>query len=281
MKNKMKAILKILIGVILTDIAFGMIILPQSFAAGGITGLSVILHKVIPLSISVLVFICNVVLFVLGYLFVGKEFVFKTLFVSILFPIGLDLCQKYNFLSQMKSDPLMSAVLAGIILGVGSGLVLSGDGSTGGFDIIGVILHKYFKIPVSAVMNVCDCTVLLIQAVKNPFMKNIYGIVVIMVCTFAVNKVLSYGQSQCEIMIMSKNFEKIRKRIFKEADVGLTLLKAESGYLRKEMEVLMIVTRYDKISLIKKIAVEEDPTSFVFVNDVHSVIGKGYTLSRE
>ena len=281
MKEKMISLIKIFVGVLLTDIAFGMIILPQSFAAGGITGLSVILHKFIPMPLSVIVFICNAVLFVLGYIFIGKEFVLKTLLVSILFPIGLDLCQNYNVLAPMKSDPLMSAIIAGILLGLGSGLVLSGDGSTGGFDIIGVILHKYFKVPVSAVMNVCDCTVLLIQAVANPFMKNVYGVLVIMVTTYAINKVLSYGQSQVEIMIMSKQFEKIRERIYKEVDVGLTLLNAESGYLRDDMKVIMIVTQYKKIAAIKKISVEEDPTSFVFVNDVHSVIGKGYTLSRE
>ena len=281
MKEKMLSLLKIVVGVILTDIAFGMIILPQSFAAGGVTGFSVILHKFIPISLSLIVFICNAVLFILGYVFIGKEFVFKTLIASIIFPTGLEICQNYNVLVPLKSDPLMSAIAAGILLGAGSGLILSGDGSSGGFDIIGVILHKYFKIPVSAVINVCDCSVLLIQAVANPFMKNIYGILVIMITTFVINKVLSYGQSQVEIMIMSKQFEMIRERIYKEVDVGLTLLNAESGYLRDDMKVIMIVTQYNKIAAIKKISVEEDPTSFVFVNDVHSVIGKGYTLSRE
>lgn len=280
MKEKMLSLIKIFVGVLLTDIAFGMIILPQSFAAGGVTGFSVILHKIIPLPLSVIVFICNALLFVLGYVFVGKEFVFKTLIATIIFPTGLEICQKYNVLLPLKSDPFMSAIIGGVLLGIGSGMILSGDGSSGGFDIIGVILHKYFKIPVSAVINVFDCSVLLIQAVANPFMKNVYGVLVIMITTYVINKVLSYGQSQVEIMIMSKEFEKIRERIYKEADVGLTLLNAESGYLRNDMKVIMTVTQYNKIAAIKKISVEEDPTSFVFVNDVHSVIGKGYTISR-
>ena len=152
--------------------------------------------------------------------------------------------------------------------------------NTGGFDIIGVILQKYFKVPVSIVMNICDITVILIQVASNPFMKNVYGILAIMICTITVNKVLAYGQSQCEIMIMSHEYEKIRERIYKEIDVGLTLLKAETGYLREDMQVILVVTQYKKIATIKKISVEIDPTSFVFVSDVHSVIGKGYTLSR-
>ena len=271
---------KILVGVALTDIALGMIVLPQSFATGGVTGLCVILSKMIPLPVSILVLICNAILFVLGYIFIGKEFIFKTLIVSIIFPFGLDLCQKYNFLAEMSSDPLMSAILAGVLIGAGVGLVLLGDGSSGGFDIIGVILQKYFKVPVSIVMNVCDITVILIQVASNPFMKNVYGILAIMICTITVNKVLAYGQSQCEIMIMSQEYEKIRDSIYKEIDVGLNLLKDESGYLREDMQVILVVTQYKKIATIKRISVEEDPTSFVFVSDVHSVIGKGYTLSR-
>lgn len=280
MKEKVLSLVKILIGVVLTDIAFGMIILPQSFAAGGVTGLCVIISKLIPLPISILVFICNALLFALGFIFIGKEFIFKTLIVSIIFPIGLDLCQKYNFLVEMSADPLMSAIFAGLFIGAGSGLILAGEGSSGGFDIIGVILHKYFKIPVSLVINVCDITIVMIQLASNPFMKNVYGILAIMICTITINKVLSYGQSQCEIMIMSQEYEKIRNRIYKEVDVGLTLLKAESGYLRENIQVILVVTQYKKIAAIKKISVEEDPTSFVFVSDVHSVIGKGYTLSR-
>lgn len=280
MKEKVLSMVKILVGVALTDIALGMIVLPQSFAAGGVTGLCVILSKVIPLPVSILVLICNAILFILGYIFIGKEFIFKTLIVSIIFPFGLDLCQKYNFLAEMRSDPLMSAILAGVLIGAGVGLVLLGDGSSGGFDIIGVILQKYFKVPVSIVMNICDITVILIQVASNPFMKNVYGILAIMICTITVNKVLAYGQSQCEIMIMSHEYEKIRERIYKEIDVGLTLLKAETGYLREDMQVILVVTQYKKIATIKKISVEIDPTSFVFVSDVHSVIGKGYTLSR-
>ncbi len=77
------------------------------------------------------------------------------------------------------------------------GLVLLGDASSGGFDIIGVILQKYFKSRVSIVMSICDITVILIQVASNPFMKNVYGILAIMICTITVNKVLAYGQSQC------------------------------------------------------------------------------------
>ena len=280
MNKKFMSLIKIASGVILTDVAFGMIILPQGFAVGGVTGLSVIIEKLIPLPLSVLVFCCNMALFVLGYIFISREFVLKTLLVSVTFPIGLDICQRCTFLAPLKSDPLSSAVIGGLLLGIGSGLVLRGDGSNGGFDILGVIFNRHFGIPVAVVMNLCDCSVLLAQAVRNPFMKNVYGLIVIMVCSLAVNRVLSYGRSQCEIMIMSKRHEKIKQRIYDEVDVGLTLLDAESGYHGDEMKVILIVTRYDRIADVKRVAVDEDPTAFIFVNDVHSVSGRGYTIER-
>lgn len=193
---------------------------------------------------------------------------------------GLDICQRINFLLPLKSDPLVSAIIAGLLVGIGSGLVLKGDGSNGGFDILGVIFNKYFKISVAVVMNICDCLVLLAQALQKDFMQNLYGLIVIFICAFAVNRVLSYGQSQCEIMIMSKEHIKIKQRIYEEVDAGLTLLHAESGYLSEKMKVIMVVTQYKKIAEVKQIAVSEDPTAFVFVSDVHSVSGKGYTISR-
>lgn len=174
----------------------------------------------------------------------------------------------------------VSAIIAGLLVGIGSGLVLKGDGSNGGFDILGVIFNKYFKISVAVVMNICDCLVLLAQALQKDFMQNVYGLIVIFICAFAVNRVLSYGQSQCEIMIMSKEHIKIKQRIYEEVDAGLTLLHAESGYLSEKMKVIMVVTQYKKIAEVKQIAVSEDPTAFVFVSDVHSVSGKGYTISR-
>lgn len=254
MKKKILSLAKILFGVALTDIAMGMIVLPQNFAVGGVTGLSVLLSKSIPLSVSMIVLFCNAILFILGYIFVGRKFILKTL--------------------------LVSAIIAGLLVGIGSGLVLKGDGSNGGFDILGVIFNKYFKISVAVVMNICDCLVLLAQALQKDFMQNVYGLIVIFICAFAVNRVLSYGQSQCEIMIMSKEHIKIKQRIYEEVDAGLTLLHAESGYLSEKMKVIMVVTQYKKIAKVKQIAVSEDPTAFVFVSDVHSVSGKGYTISR-
>lgn len=280
MKKKILSLAKILFGVALTDIAMGMIVLPQNFAVGGVTGLSVLLSKSIPLSVSMIVLFCNAILFTLGYIFIGRKFILKTLLVSIAFPIGLDICQRINFLLPLKSDPLVSAIIAGLLVGIGSGLVLKGDGSNGGFDILGVIFNKYFKISVAVVMNICNCLVLLAQALQKDFMQNLYGLIVIFICAFAVNRVLSYGQSQCEIMIMSKEHIKIKQRIYEEVDAGLTLLHAESGYLSEKMKVIMVVTQYKKIAEVKQIAVSEDPTAFIFVSDVHSVSGKGYTISR-
>ena len=170
MKKKILSLAKILFGVALTDIAMGMIVLPQNFAVGGVTGLSVLLSKSIPLSVSMIVLFCNAILFILGYIFVGRKFILKTLLVSIAFPIGLDICQRINFLLPLKSDPLVSAIIAGLLVGIGSGLVLKGDGSNGGFDILGVIFNKYFKISVAVVMNICDCLVLLAQALQKDFM---------------------------------------------------------------------------------------------------------------
>ena len=247
--------LEIIIGCLLTAASFGLFILPQKFAAGGITGLGIILSSFVPLKLSLIILLLNICLFLSGWIFISKEFILKT-----------------------ASDPLLSAIIAGGMLGLGTGLILRGNGSCGGFDTLGVILHKYFNLNLSIIMYVCDTLVILLQ--YHNLMKTIYGIFVIMICSLIVNKVLTYGHAQSKLLIFSHQYERIREELLFSQDIGLTYLKSETGYLRKEMMVIAAIAPYSKINAIKQSIYKIDPDAFVVIEDVHSVLGKGYTISR-
>jgi uncharacterized membrane-anchored protein YitT (DUF2179 family) len=277
--KKTLSYLEIILGLVLTAAAFGFITVPQSFSAGGVTGLSILVHRIVPISLSLILLFFNIIIFILGWIFVGKEFIFKTLMSSFLFPFILDFFSHFNYLQELQKDPLLSAILAGLLLGCGSGLVLRGNGSSGGFDVIGVILHKYFHTPVSLPMYILDTTVILLQG--NDLMHLLYGLTVIFLCSYIINKVLSFGKAHSKIMIFSHQSRKIRKMLLTEFDTGLTILKGESGYYEEDMDIIVTITSYDKISNIKKAVYTIDPFAFVVIEDVHAVLGKGYTISRE
>lgn len=270
--------LEIIIGCLLAAASFGLFILPQKFAAGGITGLGIILSSFIPLKLSLIILLLNTCLFLSGWIFISKEFILKTAITSFLFPILLEFFTQITFFKETANDPLLSAVIAGGMLGLGTGLILRGNGSCGGFDTLGVILHKYFNLNLSFVMYVCDTLVILLQ--YHNLMKTIYGIFVIMISSLIVNKVLTYGHAQSKLLIFSHQYERIREELLFSQDIGLTYLKSETGYLRKEMMVIAAIAPYSKINAIKQSIYKIDPDAFVVIEDVHSVLGKGYTISR-
>lgn len=278
MKRKLIELSEIILGNLLTACAFGFIILPQDFVAGGVTGLAIILHEFIPINLSLIIYIINGLLFVLGFLFVGKGFIMKTLLSTLLFPLFLQLASQVTLFAPLKSDPLLSVLIAGAALGLGSGLVLRGNGSSGGFDILGVIAHKYINIPITLVMYLCDTAVILMQ--MHSVMKTIYGIVIILFTNLMINRVLSYGAAQSSLIIISPHYQEISEELLHHQDIGLTFLNAETGYYKESTKVIMAVTPYNKINSIKQAIHTIDPTAFVIIEDVRSVLGKGYTLAK-
>lgn len=280
MRNKLISYLFILAGGILSAAAIGLFVLPQNFAVGGVTGLSVLLSQIIKIPISWLVLFVNLSLFVLGWIFVGKEFVWKTLIMSFLFPLLLDFFGRLNILGEFSADPLMSSLLAGCMLGAGSGLILLANGSSGGFDILGVVLNKKFRIPVSVVMYVCDFCIILCQSLTRPLLATAYGILVILSSSIVINKIMTHGESKVQILIFSKNYREICNELLNTYDTGATLLNVETAYERKNSQVILTILPYNKVSLVKKMVYEVDPYAFTIMNGVNYVGGRGYSIQR-
>jgi len=157
---------------------------------------------------------------------------------------------------------------------------LLGNGSGGGFDIIGVILNRKFGVPVSVVMYLCDFVVILTQNFSEGILKTVYGLIVIMTSCVIIDKVLVRGRSASMIFIFSDLGEEIRTQLIDKVDVGMTFLEAESGYNRKAYKVIVSVVHSDKVEKVKRSVYAIDPTAFVAVDTVHYVGGRGYTMAR-
>ena len=280
MKKKLASYIWIILGGAMTAAAFGLFVLPQEFVAGGVTGLSVILSSVIRLPLSWIVLSINILLFALGWIFAGKEFIFKTLIMTFLFPVLLEFFSQIHLFQELSRDPFLSSLIAGCLLGAGSGIILRANGSSGGFDILGVVLNKKFGVPISVVMYVCDCTVILFQAVSKPILQTVYGIVVILCCSIMINKVITFGKSEVQLLIFSPQYEKIRTELLQTYDTGVTFLNAETGYMHKNTKVVLTVLPYRKISEVKKMIYSIDPTAFTVIDNIQYVGGRGYTIER-
>lgn len=185
--------LEMLLGTALTAVAFGLFILPQNFAAAGVTGLAALLSDFLPISLSQTVLAINLLFLVLGLVFVGKAFTAKTVASSLLFPLFLQAFSGSEV--PLPQNPLLCVLIAGTLLGAGTGLILRSGASSGGFSILGVILQNRWNCPIAVTLNVVDAAVILMQVFRQSLTQTVYGILVITLSAFLVGQIVSAEKS--------------------------------------------------------------------------------------
>ena len=180
--------LEMILGTALTAMAFGLFILPQGFAAAGVTGFASILSDSLPISLSQTVLAINMLFLVLGLVFVGKAFTVKTVASSVLFPLFLQAFSGSEV--QLPQNPLVSVLIAGTLLGAGTGLILRSGASSGGFSVLGVILQNRWNVPIAVTLNIVDAAIILMQVFRQSLLQTVYGILVITFSAFLVGQIV-------------------------------------------------------------------------------------------
>lgn len=280
MKQKLLHIIYIVLGNLFIAFALSTLLLENSIIAGGVSGIGIILNHYFGTSISLGVEILNICLFVLGFLFLGKVFAMTTLVSTFLFPFLLEFFESQAVFHHYLDDPLLASVIAGCLIGIGIGLVLKANASTGGVDILAILLNKKWGIPVHIVLNITDLTVLLFQFSFSDTTHVIYGIVTVLATTIMLNKTLTAGTSLMQLVVISDQYEDIKDMILHDHDAGVTLLASEKGYTQENSKLILSVLPYRKLPGIKEKVNQIDPFAFMVVSHVDEVGGKGFTLER-
>ncbi len=184
------AAFEMILGNALTAAAFGLFIIPHHFASAGVTGVASVVSGYTPLSLSQMVFVINMLFLLLGFVYIGKQFTVKTILSSVLFPVMLQgfTCQG----SCPVDSPMMSILIAGILLGTGSGLLIHSGGSSGGFSILSMLLQKKWGVPVAVTLNITDAAIIMVQASRQPVIGTLCGILVITLSAFIVGQMVSH-----------------------------------------------------------------------------------------
>lgn len=277
-KMKWTDLLSICVGNFVISIAVTVFILPLDILSGGVPGVAVSLKAFIPIDELLLINLITYSLFILGALFLGKEFAMKTILSTILYPLCLQITNQFAPLINIGTNPMLASLYAGVFLGTGVGLVYRVGASTGGMDIPPLIMNKYFKIPLhTAVLIVDGCTVLLGASIYG-IEAAMIGLLSVVTSSYVINAVMDFGSTKAkQLIIISDKHEEIIKVIHEELDRGVTILKGVGGYSREEREVLMVVLYQKQYATLKRLLDEIDPSAFVIVSDTHEVHGEGFT----
>ena len=280
MKKRVYETIMIIIGNLI--LAFGLcaFVTPVGLISGGASGIGIAVKSMTGINISYTVYVINFIMFVIGFIFLGKKFAFGTLLSTFLYPTFIALFERIPQLANITNDILLSALYGGLCIGLGLGLVLRVGASTGGMDIPPLLVNKKTGISVAWLINIFDCGILLLQVIFCPITIEavLYGITVVIITTIVVDKVIILGETKIQVLVISPKWQEIRKIIFDDINRGCTLLNVTTGYYQDKQLAVMAVVSKRELHLLNDMILEIDPTAFIISNETHSVKGRGFTL---
>lgn len=272
------------IGSVIFCMAWTSIIIPTGLTSGGLTGLCTIIeyatNGVIPMGIPY--WIMNIGLLVIGFLSLGRAFGIKTIYVILLTSVLFNVLPEFEALKYYgfveNDEKLLAALIGAAMEAVGLGIVLLRGGSSGGTDIIAMIINKYWPVSPGKVYLYTDIFIIasLLFIPDKTLIDVVYAYIIMLGFSFGIDFVLLGNKSSVQILVFSSKYEQIADHIINDVHRGVTALQSVGWYSQKESKVLLIVSRkYQMNEVIKEIKAI-DPKAFVSVSTAMSVYGEGF-----
>lgn len=252
-------------------VAINAVLIPKGFLAAGFTGLAIIIHYLIPqLPVSSLYFLLNVPLFALGWNYVGRRFFLYSVVGMIIFSAAV----KFVNISIPVEERGLAVLLAGILMGIGSGIILRSFGSAGGVDILSVMLLTKFSIRAGSTSLAFNAILLGICAFVVSLDMVLYTLVYIYVTSSVLNVVVTGLSQRKAVFIISPRWNEIAHGIMEEIQRGVTILQGEGGFTGQAQRVLYTVVTFRELARLKQMIRKSDPAAFVVVTETLEVMGQ-------
>lgn len=284
MKSSLKKHVNTVFGVLVGNaiLAFTVVafIVPHGVIMGGATGIGLTIAHYVPVDLSIIIFIVNSILFVLGATVLGKKFAVATIASTFIYPTFLSIVQKIPGIDGLTDNLMLATLYAGALLGVGIGLIVRVGSSTGGTDIVALVLNKWFHIPVAGLLYVIDFLVIGGQVFFSDTEQIMYGVLMLVLETAILNKVMLLGQSQIQLFIISEEYEHIREKMLKELDAGVTMVHVETGYGQENQKGVLCIIPNRKLYSVKELVQSIDPKAFITITQINEVRGRGFSMER-
>lgn len=280
MKNQMKTIMAVIVGNLIYALAVQIFLVPSNIVTAGATGLGLIVQNLLHIKLSTAVLGINSVLLLLGLVCLGKEFAINSLVGSLSYPILLAIVERVCGNVVLTTDPLLCTLFLGIAVGISLAIIIRAGASSGGMDIPPIILNRLFHIPMSYSMYAFDGLIVICLTKFYDTESILYGIILVMIYTMALEKFLVFGTTRVEIKIISRKSREIKDAILNKVDRGVTLLEAKGGFEENPCEMIFTVVSSRELSKVEKIIKEVDPTCFLTVCQITEVKGRGFTIDK-
>jgi len=268
------------VGLAICAIGWAGFIIPAQIIGGGATGIATALYFSLGFNIGLTVLILNAVLILIAIKFVGASFGVRTIYGVALFSGFLSIIG--HFVQEpLVAERFMSILTGSILAGVGASIVFINGGSTGGTDIIAMVIRKYRNVTLGRLLLYIDTVIISSSFIIFHSIENmVYGLVTMAIFAYTVDVVISGTKQTVQIFVFSKKYQELSQHIIHKARRGVTLLQGQGGYSGEEVKVLMVIARKnDSVALLKLIK-SIDPDAFITMGNVMGVYGQGFDTIR-
>ena len=264
------------VGLFIYSLGWASFILPAQVVSGGVAGMASAIFYATGFPVEYSYVGINVILLALAIKILGASFGVKTIYSIAMITLFVRILRGV-ITEPIVNEAFMATVIGGAIGGLGIGLVFLQGGSTGGTDIIAMIINKYRDIMPGRAIMVCDALVVASSYfIFNSVEKMVYGFVAMFTLTYCIDIVLVGRKQSVQMMIFSKHYAEIADAITSQLDRGVTILDGQGWYSKKEMKVILSIVKKTQVQEVHKIVKQIDPQAFISQEAVMSVFGEGF-----
>lgn len=274
--------------------AWALFLMPNNLIGGGVSGLSAMIYYATGISMGLMNFLINAVLLLVAFFVLGKSFGVKTIYAIVLSSVFMQFFPMWiptDFIREftMENGKMLCVVMGGMMTGLGIGFTFSRGGSTGGTDIVAMIINKYRDVTPGRLLLIIDFFIISFSLLLPSYLPDgtavtftgkvanvIYALVLVAVNGYTVDMYLTGSKQSVQIMIFSKMHEVLADEVAFNMNRGVTLLRSRGWFNKQESEVLLVVARKVDLNMILARVKEVDPNAFISVTSVMGVYGLGF-----
>ena len=292
--RRIKEYLLITLGIVIYTVGWAIFLTPNNLIGGGVSGISAIIQYAVGLKMGYSYFLINTVLLIVSLFIIGPSFGIKTVYAIILASVCLNVFQTIIPESiiqdfALSNGKLMCSIIGGSMAGIGIGMSISQGGSTGGTDIVAMIITKFRNISPGRIILAIDVVIIMSSLLfpssdadgnaisfVTKFSIAVYGMIIVTVNGYVVDLYLAGSKQSIQLFILSKRYEEIADMIANDFHRGVTVLDGKGWYTKKPSSVLMVITRKTDLNLLLKSIKRADPDAFLSISSVSGVYGQGF-----
>ena len=282
MLRHIKSILTIIFGAAIYAFGLTYFIVPHHLFEGGATGITLITYYLFNIPISVMNLIINIPLFILAWKIFGAKTLYSSLLGTISLSIWLAIFDKIPLSFNLEGDLVIVALVAGVLLGLGLGIIFNAGGTTGGTDIVARILNKYTNISVGKLLFALDFLILMLILI---IFQDLRLVTYTLLFDFIVSRVIDLigegGYAGKGFMIITQKPMEVADKINEELGRGVTFISGQGYYSQKDLKIIYCIVARNEMIKMKELIHTIDPKAFITITEAHEILGEGFTFVNE